>query len=38
LKPRDLFEVLAQTAAKAKIKELERDTCRGGGQREARCL
>jgi len=39
LKPRDLFEVLAQTAAKAKIKELERDTCRdGSGQRDARCL
>ena len=38
LKPRDLFEVFAQTAAKAKIKQLENDSCRSGGQRDARCL
>ena len=38
LKPRDLFEAIAQAAAKAKIKTLEKDTCGAGGQRDARCL
>jgi hypothetical protein len=33
-----LFEAIAQAAAEAKIKTLEKDTCGAGGQRDARCL
>jgi tetratricopeptide (TPR) repeat protein len=39
LKPRDPFELLAQVAARAKIKAMSRDTCGGPGmQRDERCL